>query len=743
MTWQKTEDEVRRIASYIWNRPATTQMIAGVKCDCVLELDSDSLIIIEITEQASLEKVREDIIKLRAVRSALLAEEKYSKCYFVMQDKPTDSMRATGKTNKIEVLSINEFRNLYFDFSSYVYRRRQQSFGSLIDSITGKPEENKYIRVAYIDVHTGKQYDIDEIINCLKNGRKIILKGDFGVGKSRCIKQLFETICNQDDFYNAIAINLREYWGLKHCTEVLNRHFFELGLDSQNLMKSYTNPNIIYLLDGFDEIGTQIWTTDAQKMRHTKEVSVLALKELLTKVDGGVLLTGREYYFNSDEEMLTSLGLDQKHSLILECRNEFTDKEIYEFLKENCTDIEEKEIKLPEWLPKRPFIMQLVLKCAPELVYTEYTADDLWDFWCEFLHRLCEREAKINAILNPDTIRQILILLARKTRTKKNDLGPLTLKDLSDAFEAVVGMPPSDESSIMLQRLPGIGRIEADSPDRQFLDVFILNGLRAENIIQIQENNLREVLDENWDNPMDLHGCTILSAYIQREPKREGYFINLAIQASKFRNSIIVADIVSSIALNETQDVLDYKNIHIKDSHFKNLLWTGKQIINLSIEDTIIENLDITNASITDKVSIKDCLINSVMGISSEKGIPTQFSGCQVEKFEAIGTMSRIKKAKLSNQQKIFVAIIKKIFFQPGRGRKEETLTRGFGDTESKRYAEKIINKLLSEKIIVRHKGDEGYVYKPVRDYSSRMDAILTQLTTSEDELWDYVSKLR
>ena len=165
--------------------------------------------------------------------------------------------------------------------------------------------------------------------------------------------------------------------------------------------------------------------------------------------------------------------------------------------------------------------------------------------------------------------------------------------------------------------------------------------------------------------------------------------------------------------------------------------------MNLSIEDSIIENLNITNASITDKVSIKNCLINSVMGISSEKGIPTQFSGCDVEKFEAIGTMSRIKKAKLSNQQKIFVAIIKKIFFQPGRGRKEETLTRGFGDTESRRYAEKIINKLLSEKIIVRHKGDEGYVYKPVRDHSSRMDAILTQLTTSEDELWDYVSRLR
>ncbi len=59
------------------------------------------------------------------------------------------------------------------------------------------------------------------------------------------------------------------------------------------------------------------------------------------------------------------------------------------------------------------------------------------------------------------------------------------------------------------------------------------------------------------------------------------------------------------------------------------------------------------------------------------------------------------------------------------------------------KYAKKIINKMLGEKVIVRHKGDEGFVYKPVRDYSSRMDAIITQLTTSKDPLWEYVSNLK
>ena len=742
MTWQQTEEEVRRLASYIWNRTATTQTIAGVKCDCVLEIAADNLVIVEITQENALDKVRNDILKLRSVKNAMLLKEKYADCYFVMKDTPTDSMRATGKEQNIKVMSLEEFKCLYFDYPSYVHVRSTRQFGSLVDSLTGQPEENKYIRVSYVDVQTGKNYGIDEIVECLKRGRKIILKGDFGSGKSRCIKQIFDTI-NADrtvPFYT-IAINLREHWGMKRGTEILRRHFDELALSSQNFMKAYTNPNIIYLLDGFDEIGTQLWTTDVRKMRHTREISVAALKDLAENASGGVLISGREYYFNSDQEMLSSLGLDASKVLILECKNEFTDLEILEYLKENCVTIDEREMRIPEWLPKRPFIIQLVLKCAPELLYAEETPDGIWEFWREFLDKLCEREAKINPILNPDTIRQILILLAQETRMKKKDVGPITLKDLSDAFEKVVGMQPNDESSIMLQRLPGLGRINADSPDRQFLDVFILNGLRAENVIQTQENNIRDVLKEPWENPMDLYGCTILAAYIQKEEKRKGYFMNWAIQAANYKNSVLAADIISSIALLD-EEVIDYKDIHIKDACFRNLLWDSKQIKNLTIESSSVENLDITNISLKENVRINDCIIGTVTGISSEKGIPAQFENCDVEKFEAISTMSRIKKAKLTTPQKILVAIIKKVFFQPGRGRKEETLLRGFGESANKRYADKIINKLLTEGILERIRGDEGYVYKPVRNQMPRMDAILTQLTMSEDEVWKYVSGL-
>ena len=130
-----------------------------------------------------------------------------------------------------------------------------------------------------------RSLSIDEIINLLKSGKKVILKGDFGLGKSRCVKQIFD-ILTQDVVRSpyTIAINLREHWGAKRALEILNRHFSELGLDAQNFIKTYEQPNTIYLLDGFDEIGTQSWSSDPRKMQHLREISVCALKDLVGQV---------------------------------------------------------------------------------------------------------------------------------------------------------------------------------------------------------------------------------------------------------------------------------------------------------------------------------------------------------------------------------------------------------------------------------------------------------------------------
>lgn len=743
MLWQDFENRVRSIAQARWRCNAVAETIAGIKCDCVLKLDRDRWIAIEITKENDLDKVRKDILKLRTIRSFLFSEEIYCKCYFVMEKRPTDSMRESGNANKISVLSFEEFQNEYFDYSSYIHLRKRKSFGSLIDVETGRPEENTYIEVKYKNRKSGEELSVLDIAKLLKKGRRIILKGDFGLGKSRCIKQLFEVLtASPDNNPYTIAINLREHWGAKRYSEILSRHFEELGLKSDDYIKTFDLPNVIYLLDGFDEIGTQSWSSDSKKMHHIREMSVCALKDLITKAFGGILISGRDYYFNSDLEMLNCLGLNANNTMILECHQEFTEPELLSFIQNNLEHEGKLEIgELPVWLPKRPLIIQLLMKYAGDIFSMESTFENICSFWHEFFVMTCERESKIYTALNPETIQRVLLTLADKTRLFANNVGPITQLDLSEAFQEATGYMPNDESAILLQRLPSLGRISADSPDRQFLDTFILNGLRAESIIQMQKSWNQELLSIEWKNPLDEVGLSILSEYISKDKQLINSFISLSREASKGKNSILASDIIAALCLVDSFNG-DFKGISVKDGHFTFLSFEGKEIKRLLIEESIIEKLDLTNSRCENDVLLQNCIISSIYGIASYNSLPDTITDCEIEHYEAFSTTSLIKKAKLSESQMLFVVMLRKLFFQPGSGRKEEALLKGMGNFANKKKAERILNILYEENITTSHKGDEGLVYKPNRKYTNRILNILNDLTLSKDPLWKIISNI-
>lgn len=497
----------------------------------------------------------------------------------------------------------------------------------------------------------------------------------------------------------------------------------------------------MYLLDGFDEIGTQSWSSDKQIMQHIREMSVCALKDLITKVTGGVLITGREYYFNSDEELVRCLGINADRVIILECHQEFTDSELLAFVSKNVTEnLEGIEMeKLPAWLPKRPIVMQLLLQYAGDIFSMEHALDDICGFWYAFLCKICEREAKIYPALNPEVIKDVMIFLATQTRTTVNNTGPITQSDLSKAFIAITGVTPNDETAIMLQRLPSLGRISIDSPDRQFLDTFILDGLRAEGIIQLSKSWDAKIVTIDWVNPLGQTGLSILAEYISKKVDRVNTFMGLARNASRDSNKVLASDIICAICMLDI-DKLDFRDIYISGGHFSYLSFEGKEIHRLLITDSIIEKFDLTNTKLNSTVSIENCILSEVYGISSRKSIPEQIKMCEINHFEMLATTTLIKRARLSESQKLYVEMIRKIFFQPGAGRKEAALLRGMGVSANKQLGERILNKLLDEELVIRIKGNEGYIYKPIRSKTGRVDKMLTDLTLSKDPLWLAIS---
>jgi len=239
--------------------------------------------------------------------------------------------------------------------------------------------------------------------------------------------------------------------------------------------------------------------------------SLEGVKDLISRGRRGVLIAGREHYFNNNEEMFAALGLSSTESVIVRCKDEFTEDEMREFFRRYVAE----DILMPDWLPRRPLVCQTIADMNDdELDQMFGVGQDELSFFDHFIAVLCQRDAHIRATFDAATIESVLRRLARLTRTRAANVGPITLGDVQASFESVVGQMPVEEASLMLQRLPALGRVKAETNDRQFIDIYILDGLRAKDsgaLFTMVDRSLSSVFETAFANPLDELGQRILA----------------------------------------------------------------------------------------------------------------------------------------------------------------------------------------------------------------------------------------
>ncbi len=98
--------------------------------------------------------------------------------------------------------------------------------------------------------------------------------------------------------------------------------------------------------------------------------------------------------------------------------------------------------------------------------------------------------------------------------------------------------------------------------------------------------------------------------------------------------------------------------------------------------------------------------------------------------------MSRIRKTPLKPSEIILVTILRKTFFQPGSGRKEEALLRGLGEYGDAKLQGKVLRTLVSSGFLQEANGRSGRLYIPERSKTSRASKIMSQLQQSDDPIW-------
>lgn len=742
-SWTTFEDRVRAVAESIWNNTCAPQNVGGVDVDGVMILSRDAQIFIEMTVRKELDKVREDITKLNLARSTYLtAHQSFPRCYCVVNGSVTRAMKDAGTALNIQVLSFDDFAAIFFDFEKYAHARTAMAFGSAINPITGTRDDRDYVPVSYLSENYLKEVSLADIADLLRDGRKVVLLGEYGTGKSRCSRELFSLLASTAASVNLypLALDLRDFWGLRRAPELINRHITELGLEQPfqtAAIRALNADRVILLLDGFDELGSQAWSDDSEKLRAIRAKSLEGVKELLSRTKKGALISGREHYFNNNEEMFSALGLSASSTVVIRCKNEFTEEEMREFFKRYVNE----ELMMPDWLPRRPLVCQTIADMEEDDLDQMFgVGQDELSFFDHFISVLCQRDARISASFDAVTIERVLSRLARLTRTSPANVGPITLGDVQSAFESVVGQMPVEEASLMLQRLPALGRVKSESNDRQFIDSYILDGLRARDsgaLFKMVDRSLDGLFGTSFFNPLDELGQRLLARDILPYQRNA---LEIAKRAAAGSNSVLACDIVAGFLQTE-QSHFNFEGLAINDGNFLKLDLTKTSPQNLTLSQTAFGTLILPSSAPLNTL-IKDSVAERVVGVSSPTALPAWISDFEADKFDSTESISRIRQIGLPPHHAILATVIRKTFFQKGSGRKEEALLRGLGEVKDRGLAPKIVNYLLSHDVLTRFKGDEGWVYAPNRKLAGRMRRMLYELQTSQDQIWTDVASL-
>ncbi|WP_339074477.1 hypothetical protein [Teredinibacter turnerae] len=739
--WERLEETVRQYAEYIWSRVAKADRIGGVNFDCVLEISAIETIVIEITENRTLDKIRSDISKIQSVRMSMMAKNIMVRPYIVCDFLPTQAMKDAGKENYIEVVSFDDFRKMFFDFPTYSNVRSRKQFGSAIDPLTGENDKTVYTPVGY-ELENDAEIDAAEIAQRIINNEKIVLLGDYGTGKSRCFREVFKILSERssETLIYPIAIDLKETWGLENAVEIIRRHFSNLGIgekDTSSVIKAHNSKRLCFLLDGFDEIGSRPWSEDKKTLELLRKHALQGVKDLLSNSNAGCLVSGRDHYFNSNKEMYSALGLQQKGTLLARCKSEFSFDEFTKYL-----EINDINVALPEWLPKKPLVLKTIASLSTEQLsdlFDSSNGEEI-EFWFRFIDAMCERDSKIHAILDPETVKQVLIKLASLTRTKAHNVGPLTESEVVKVFHQVTGTYPNEQSTVMLQRLPGLGRVSSETSDRNFVDGFILDGLRALDLSNKVQFSDKELPDLKWLNPLQKLGSSVLAHDI-RKNKSANMFLSYSkrsIHRNK-ANKISISDVISSISKTDIEKI-DFEGVVFYEPHFGELSFERNNICKIDFVGGVFESITLGKINPT-LVTIKDCLIEKMVGVSSSAGIPSWIIDCDISAFEAIDTLTAIKSSGLSKPQTILVSILIKVYRQAGNGRLEHTLTKGLTHVD-KRSLGQVLHYLVQNGYLDTSKDKGETIYKPVRKVQGRIDKILVELDRSNDEIWQHISGL-
>lgn len=752
------ENEVRRIARARWPEAqfSGAAIIDGRERDGVFETE-DVIHYVEATTSKRADKAKDDTKKIFDLMSQQQknGSMKGAIGWFVTKDEPTADQREEVKKygkQQVKAVSFSQFQQALVDVASYLAARCHHFFGSVKDPTTGDVNGNiSYVPLDLLSIGNDDAYDIESISNGLRDGTSYSLLGDYGAGKSMTLRQLFFSL--SDKYKTAgtplfpMYINLREHSGQDDPTEVIERHARRIGFDkSSSLVNAWRAGFVIPILDGFDEITSLGISASKNKMREARRRSLEAIRKLIeqTPKSVGVIIAGREHFFNNTEERFASLAL-RKNTIDLTL-NEFTAKQIGKYLSNNH---KEGKHTIPSWMPTRPLLVGYIVSrgLLDNLPEDDVNLDHI-DGWDYLLDRIFEREAQISPNLEGKTLRAILERLATLARSTPDGIGPITQQQIRDAYIDICETEPDDQANLLLQRLPGLGVYRNEENSRVFVDFELAGICRSRDITDFILNPYDSINDQQWKDAISVaNTCAGNDAIIKtcRELKENTVDLRTTIeQLVVVLNKspgyhALKADIAAVLCLLphsiSQRLVIEEGIFEGTEIIFEN---TGVNLNNIFFKNCFFSLIDIDPQCTSSCLPIFDgCIILKVSGRSGQKDLPIDNfrNETEIECFsESAFTQSSILSTRLTKGEKVLLSILRKLFIQSLGGRAESALTRGL-ELNDRQLVPDLVKMLQQNNLLnIYNKGD-GNIIVPARKELHRVRSILSAPSTSDDKV--------